>query len=717
MHYRNRRSLAPGTRSLPTALLALLALAALPACGPEDGSGDTGPAGSDTGPTMQADAGDTSGADTDGAETLRVLSVQPPKGPAAGGTQVAISGRGFAEGAAVTVGGKSAGDVTITSAYSITATTPAADQSGKAPVTVELPDGSSDTLTDAFEYTGEVQKKEVGWCWLKHPAATETTKDAPTGSIYGRVYVEGCSDGEAKCNEVAAELGYGPITGGTPADPTADSDTFRWVTATYNDGFTENDNDEYQAALDPGEAGEYAYAYRFSVDGGDSWTYCDTDEESNDFQPDKMGRLTVKDEQSDDKPIDWCKIQHPPTLELEPGEAATVFGRVRSGDCTPGADRCKGIKAQLGWGAPDTDPSSSQADYNWVDASYNKAQTGDNDEYQAALQPMNEGEFSFVYRFSGDGGTTWTYCDTNSTDDGFSTDQAGELHVEKPDPTVTIGDCNLQHPPSIALKVGTQTPTIYGRAEVPGCSDGNQECKRLTAELGWGPRGTNVSSTPGQFTWKKATYNPGHAGSRDEHQATLSPTQTGLFGYTFRFSGDGGQTWTYCDIDDTKNGFQPDQMGELKVATVSPVDIGWCRIQSPNPSMTATAAQMTPTVYGRVYVDGCTHQMTMNGNDPTVECKPVKGQLGWGPATADAMASPGKFAWTDATYNPGHTSNVNDEHQATLSAPTSPGTYRYVYRFSGDGGISWTYCDTDGTNSNGANGFDAGKSGVLNVQP
>src|SRR5262249_33079805 len=54
-----------------------------------------------------------------------VTSISPTSGTSAGGTSITITGTGFVSGAAVTLGGLAATNVTVVSATSITAKTPA----------------------------------------------------------------------------------------------------------------------------------------------------------------------------------------------------------------------------------------------------------------------------------------------------------------------------------------------------------------------------------------------------------------------------------------------------------------------------------------------------------------------------------------------------------------------------------------------------------------
>jgi hypothetical protein len=47
----------------------------------------------------------------------------------------------------------------------------------------------------------------------------------------------------------------------------------------------------------PPEAGTYYYVYRFSADGGSTWTYCDTDDETG-YDDTKKGVAVIADPSS-----------------------------------------------------------------------------------------------------------------------------------------------------------------------------------------------------------------------------------------------------------------------------------------------------------------------------------------------------------------------------------------------------------------------------------
>lgn len=80
-----------------------------------------------------------------------IISITPTSGPAAGGTTVTITGTNFAAGATVTVGGVAATNVTVASATTITAVTPA-HAAGAVNVVVTNPGGMSVTAANAFTY-------------------------------------------------------------------------------------------------------------------------------------------------------------------------------------------------------------------------------------------------------------------------------------------------------------------------------------------------------------------------------------------------------------------------------------------------------------------------------------------------------------------------------------------------------------------------------------
>lgn len=136
--------------------------------------------------------------------------------------------------------------------------------------------------------------------------------------------------------------------------------------------------------------------------------------------------------------------------------------------------------------------------------------------------------------------------------------------------------------------------------------------------------------------------------------------------------------------------------------SVPNVEADYCAVQSPL-SLNVAAGTSTGNVYGQVYEASTTEAAGAAGN--------VRAQLGWGLASSNPQYQSG-WTWTNATYNV--QSGNNDEYQASFIAPAS-GSYRYVYRFSLDQGVSWTYCD--GAFDDGGGGANAGLSFEFSSMP
>ncbi len=145
------------------------------------------------------------------------------------------------------------------------------------------PDGAG-ASEKAPEVKAEVAKK-IEWCRLQHPEQVTAKVKTKSDDVYGQVFIPGCSEGEKVCKGVKAELGFGP----KDALPT----TFTYFPAKNNAKFrTDTNNDEYMAQLYSAKAGEFIMIYRFSLDDGITWEYCDFDD-ANGFDIAKAGKFIV----------------------------------------------------------------------------------------------------------------------------------------------------------------------------------------------------------------------------------------------------------------------------------------------------------------------------------------------------------------------------------------------------------------------------------------
>jgi hypothetical protein len=134
--------------------------------------------------------------------------------------------------------------------------------------------------------------------------------------------------------------------------------------------------------------------------------------------------------------IDWCRLQWPLTLTLASNEAFSVYGQVYIAGLTDQStvnDLADNVVADVGYGPDGTDPSSDPG-WIWIrgipNPGYVQINPSEfNDEYEATLSVSQPGTYDYAVRFSGDGGTTWTYGDNNGTSDGYQAANAGDLLV------------------------------------------------------------------------------------------------------------------------------------------------------------------------------------------------------------------------------------------------------------------------------------------------
>jgi hypothetical protein len=168
---------------------------------------------------------------------------------------------------------------------------------------------------------------------------------------------------------------------------------------------------------------------------------------------------------------------------------------------------------------------------------------------------------------------------------------------------------------------------------------------------------------------------------------SLSPTATDAT------ANDSGANWC-LSVSTYGAGTPPDRGTPGAANDACSLPVGFCRLQFP-PTIVTMAGAST-TVYGRVYVAGLTDRTGINDPDPR-----VIGQVGYGADGTDPTVG---WTWASAMpnpsyspFSPGYEMN-NDEYEATLIAP-SMGTYDYAFRFSGDRGLTWLYCDLDGATS------------------
>ncbi len=146
-----------------------------------------------------------------------------------------------------------------------------------------------------------------------------------------------------------------------------------------------------------------------------------------------------------------------------------------------------------------------------------------------------------------------------------------------------IDFCRLQFPEVINQLQGTNVD-VFGRLYSGGLTDlsgVNDPAPEVTGYVGYGPDGTNPAVDPG-WTWVAGTPNagygpasPNYEANNDEYQATLTVPAPGTYDFAFRFTGDSGASFTYCDGQPagSSDGYNPADAGQMTSNPPPPVNL------------------------------------------------------------------------------------------------------------------------------------------------
>ncbi len=236
-----------------------------------------------------------------GAVAFAVTRLDPDDAIAGSDTIIRIEGNDFTDAMTVTLGGDLLPACTFLGPNTLECAAPyPAGGSGNAErsdltVSTRPEVGASVTLTGGFTWTTSNNEtdlpEECDYCVLQYPPASTTTAGMRTELIYGRVYEAGLTDVSAgQAPGILAELGYGPVG----SDPSG-SNAWIWVPAIFNTEY--GNDDEYMQRLTVPAPGSYLYTYRWSLDGGLTWSYSDLDGAGYNpdlsFSAQALGTLTV----------------------------------------------------------------------------------------------------------------------------------------------------------------------------------------------------------------------------------------------------------------------------------------------------------------------------------------------------------------------------------------------------------------------------------------
>ncbi len=269
---------------------------------------------------------------------------------------------------------------------------------------------------------------------------------------------------------------------------------------------------------------------------------------------------------------------------------------------------------------------------------------------------------------------------------------------------VPIGWCNTQHPQALVDRADVPATDVFGQVWVEGHTDRPGQAPFLFVQLGYGPAGTNpapvASDAAGaEWTWSGAYYNT-DVGNNDEYMARLRVHEPGEYSYAFRVSGDGGRTFTVCDIDGSANGVSPDRLGRATI--------------DPRPTMTVSGATLSwphaVTVAAGAETTELRSSLSITAETFDEQLVPfLVAQVGHGPEETLPTEST-EWVWSDAKYKSNSYGSLTYVAKLTLA---EPGSRRFTFRFSTDDGATWIHADKDGS----ANGLTLDQLGQLTVNP
>jgi len=399
----------------------------------------------------------------------------------------------------------------------------------------------------------------------------------------------------------------------------------------------------------------------------------------------------VVDEAPDGTVAGWCNLQWPPGATSTEGlPSAPVYGRVWAEGMSDADGMHTGIIGELGWGADGSDPAAGG--WTWVPGTY-VGQYENNDEYTASIVELTAGTYDYAWRFSVDGGASWVYCDRDGlTEGGYSADQAGEL-VVGPGVWWSV----MQWPHSAVARAGTPAGPFYGQVYQHLVTEGPGQGAGIEAEVGYGPDGTDPRRSPDEWRWFDAEFHADQ-GNNDEYQASFVVDESGIYDVAYRFSRDGGITWTYADIDGSPNGYHPESAATLLVTVA--LHVGWAgnwgmlftrdgdcaaqRVDISEPieiDSWRRSRAVCRQIIAEVYVDGFTDD---DYSDPSR----LVGRMERRPVVDGVEGEP---VYEDLTFY----GRVGNNHEYRWDMPAGDLNFpdatewRFYFAFSGDFGGSW----------------------------
>ncbi len=530
-------------------------------------------------------------------------------------------------------------------------------------------DGPSPTpFNEAQSGTLIVSAPGVDSCSLQFPNSAQALVGAAGPLVYGRVFAGGITDrpDAGAPSMIIMELGIGP--GGVQPDQAS----WSWSAGTFNVSVM-GGGAEFQSRLPAAPQGTYAYAFRTRLGATGAYTYCDLDGSQNGFQTNQTGVFSVA-------PFSFaeCRLQFPAsttTYEGRPSEP--IFGQVFAPGVTSvaaDAGAPMGLDVELGLGPDGGDPQANDAGWSWTPATYNVPVIGGGAEFQSRLTGPAPGAWNYAYRVRYLNGA-WTYCDRDGSSNSYQLAQAGFLAARPFD----VDECFVETTAQTVAPAMALPMPYLARVRVPSLTEAAGPSTGLTAEIGYGP----IGSTPSTWTsWTTAAFDADSM-AFDRYAGTFTaPSGLATYDVAFRFRV-GTKPYVYCDRDGQTNGYSSAMASQLTVT--SGVIVSACQLLTPSAFTLESGSPLSVSV-----------NVAATGTGAAGQAPGIRAQIGMG-AQDNASMSP-LWGWADAAY-------VNDvsgrDVYGLTFQPSYTGLRAVSARVSANNGMTWTYCDLNGSDQNG----------------
>ncbi|MCW7471561.1 chitobiase/beta-hexosaminidase C-terminal domain-containing protein [Leptospira kanakyensis] len=212
-------------------------------------------------------------------------------------------------------------------------------------------------------------------------------------------------------------------------------------------------------------------------------------------------------------------------------------------------------------------------------------------------------------------------------------------------------------------------------------------------------------------------------------------TVTGATGYKVYYSSSSGVTNSNSSVSGTSSpivltGLNNDTTYYIRIALTASYgesDLGSETYQTPSnlplvescilqwPSTLTLTRNTTANISNAIYVQF--YHTNITNIFPQVADSRVQLQVGYGPSNSNPMTEPQNWTFFSASYNSSCLScGNNHEYYSLITAPSNPGTYKYVGRLKITGVAREIYCDLDGYGGYSGLTFSTSQLGTLTVQ-